>query len=388
MAAPTSPPRRRRIWWRVLLVLLVSGLALEAGLRLLLFHSAPGGRFDALRQAHLFADRDSLEYFELKHVLSDPEKRRPTRHDAQLGWTHQRFEATTYDHQNRARLAGRRPVLFYGDSFAACVTQPADCWQGLLEASPLGRELCLMNYGVGGYGFDQTCLLVHATLDLWQASAPIVVVSLLVDADLDRAALPFFSWPKPDWIVDADGHAQVDGPVPDGNDAWIGEHGIAIQSYLWRWLLHGSGLLPDGWVARLSGQAAHEERVRALTRSLLDQLQADLDARGLEWFVLVFHGMKHFRADPEADPEGEAQGPAEDWREPFFLHELDTRGIRYVSSRGELAAALEDPRREVFDYFVRQGPSKRHYTALGNQVVFQALRRGLEGGADGPNSAR
>jgi len=378
---PAPRSKRRRRWLRALIVLLASAGLLEIGLRLALFSGGPGGTFSALREPELYTRHWSAEHYVLRHVLTGAKRQGPTRHDPRLGWTHRRFAKGTYDHSERSRVQGRRPVLLFGDSFAACVTPPGDCWQGLLEESPLGRELCMLNYGVDGYGFDQACLLLHETLDLWDASRPIVVVSLLVGADMDRAALPFFYRPKPDWVIDAQGHAHVRGPVAEDIDAWVEAHGIGIRSYALGWLLHGSGLLPEAWVAALAGERAHEARVRALTRSLLDDLQAELDGRGVEWFVMIFHGMRYFRTD--------VQGFADaDWREPFLLRELDERGIRHVSSRGELAAAVSGNDDDLFDYYIREGPGRRHYTPLGNRVVFEALRRGLEGGSDGSTSPR
>ncbi|MFT4540185.1 MAG: hypothetical protein ACI841_000341 [Planctomycetota bacterium] len=381
MIDPAPAPKRKRLKLKITLMLLVTFGLFEAGLRVVLFRSEVGESFDSLRQAHLYARRTSREYFTLKHVLTDPEKRRPTRYDPNLGWTHQRFDSKTYDHPNRDRLGQRRPVLFYGDSFAACVTEPKDCWQGLVAESELSAEFCLMNYGVGGYGFDQTCLLVHDTLELWQGNDPVVVVSLLVDADLDRAALPFFSWPKPDWTIAADGHAQYEAPIIKGNDEWIAANGIGVTSFAWNWFVNGSGLLPGSWVDALSGENAHRTRVESLTRSLLDDLQTELDGRGLEWFVLVFHGLKHFRADDRV-------AVAADWREPFLLSELDKRGIRYVGSKADLKQSLANDNQNLWSHFVENGPSRRHYTPSGNRAVFETLSRGLMGGADGPHPAR
>jgi len=360
---------------RIGLVLLVSALLFELTLRLVLFGPGPVRKLTALRQPDLYASHFSEEFAVLKYRLRDPARRRPARHDPKLGWTHQRFDPKSYDHVNRARLQGRRPVLLYGDSFAGCVTPPAECWQGLLEGSTLGPEMCLMNYGVPGYGFDQTCLLLKETLDLWAPSRPIVVVSLLVTADMDRAALPFFSWPKPDWELDEDGRARMKGPVPAASAEWIEEHDLGIGSYAWRWFVHGSGILPASWVAAISGEEAHRARAKALMRFFLDELQVELEGRGLEWFVLVFHGPRYF--DPETPDFA-----ATDWHEPFLLEELEQRGIRHVGSRVELEAAIADDGGNLYDHFVREGSGRRHYTALGNRVVFETLRRGLRQESD------
>ena len=117
----------------------------------------------------------------------DPSERRgPPRFDSRLGWV-SRGVLDDYDHERRAELAGRRPVLLFGDSFAACVTEPVDCWQGWFARSERRDDEMLLNYGAGGYGLDQIALLAQSALDRWHAERPRILIGILVDDDIDRA---------------------------------------------------------------------------------------------------------------------------------------------------------------------------------------------------------
>ena len=348
----------------------VTFVLLELGLRFLLFHDSGLARSWGayLRDPANFAYRWTDEYWKLRYLFADPESHRPTRHDARVGWLHQRIQDGTYDHRLRGELRGRRPVLLYGDSFAACVTSRADCWEGLLANSELGESHQLLNYGVGGYGFDQTVLLFEQSIDLWQDQNPVVVISLLIGVNLDRTALHFKGWPKPHLVVGEDGSLAPQEEVAQGSQAYLESHPVGIVSYAWRYLVNGSGLLPDGWQAALQGRDGIDEETRARSRALLQRLREECQARDLECFVLLFHGRRVLAPEDEQ---------AEDWHEPFLIAELEQLDMPYVSSRPLLQAHAREYGQPVSDYFFTQGIARRHYTPLANRVVFEAIRRGI-----------
>jgi hypothetical protein len=349
----TPPPRRSRPLCRLALAALVGAVLLEVGLRALVFTWPQ----ETLRDAALYSPRWSDARHALAWRFADPAARREIPRHARLGWSHSRFDAATLAHEQEALVGGRRPVLLFGDSFAACVTARRDCWGGLLERSDLSPRYRLLNYGVPAYGFDQTYLLMQEVLPRWADRDPLVIISLLVDADLDRAALRYFQWPKPRLEVDAQG-SLVPGPdVPASEEEWVEAHGLGVTSYAWSWLSGAAGLRSseDG--------PGHAARVERLTPALLEGMKAQLEGLGLDYVVLVFHGMKHLR-----EPEHQAR-----W-EPLLLGELERLGMPYERSKGDLLEGGAD----VEELFVTQGPSRRHYTPAGNQVVFAALRRALE----------
>jgi hypothetical protein len=345
-------PVRRRALWLVLALAATAGL-LELGLRTLIFVAPVEG----LRDPALYSPRWSDARHALAWTFSDPELRRDVLRHPRLGWTHSRFDPVTWAHEQEGLLRGRRPVLLFGDSFAACVTARRDCWGGLLERSDLSDRYRLLNYGVPAYGLDQTYLLMKEVLPRWLERDPIVVVSLLLDADLDRAGLTFFQWPKPRFTVDDHGALVPGDDVPASEQEWLDGHGLGVTSFVWSWLGLATGLTDR------EASTEHRERVARLTPPLLEALKAELEGAGLDYVVLVFHGMKHLR-----EP-----GYGAEW-EPLLMGELQRLGIPYESSKPDLLAAdgtLEE-------LFVLQGPARRHYTPAGNSVVFAALRRAIE----------
>ena len=353
-----------------MIAVVVTVVLLELGLRFLLFNgSGLAQQWGAsLRDPANFAYRWTDEYWKLHYLFADPETHRPTRHDSQVGWLHQRIQEGTYDHFARGQVAGRRPVLLYGDSFAACVTPREDCWEGILSDSELNPSHELLNYGVGGYGFDQTVLLFERSIDLWTDQKPVVVISLLVDVNLDRTALHFKGWPKPYLIVGENGELTQEEEVVHGSDPYLENHPVGIASYAWRYLVNGSGMLPDAWQAGLQGRDGIDDETRARSRALLEEVRDECEARDLEYFVLLFHGRRVLT------PEGQG---IEDWHEPFLIGELERLQMPYVSSRPLLQAHAQESGQPVSDYFFTKGIRRRHYTPLANRVVFEAIRAGI-----------
>src|SRR5690606_21886828 len=161
-----------------------------------------------LRRAGIYADAQSDDdYWKLEHGLRRPGERDSFVHrDAKLGWLDPRLAPGSYAHVGEGDLRGRRPVLLYGDSFAACTTAAADCWEGLLERDPeLGATHVLLNHGTAAFGLDQILLLVRASLPRWRGRDPLVVVGIFVEDALDRSLLAFRGCPKPRFELDADG---------------------------------------------------------------------------------------------------------------------------------------------------------------------------------------
>ena len=350
---PTRGRVSARFLWRLSVAILLGAVALELSLRALLFVWPVEG----LRRAGLYSARWSTAREALAWEFADPAAHRPIAHHPLLGWTHSRFDGATLAHLGEASIGARRPILLLGDSFAACVTERKDCFEGLVERSELGRRYRLLNYGVPAYGLDQIYLLLRSILPRFEERDPIVIVSLLVEADLDRAALDFFQWPKPHLDVDEKG-ALVPGPaVPPSAEAWIEEHGLGVTSYAWAWLSGALGLRSseDG--------PGHRERVRRLTPALLKAIRDECEGRGLDYAIVVFQGQKVLR-DPSFVPR---------WQ-PLLLGELERLGMPYELTAGDLlesGGSLEE-------LFVSRGPARRHYTAAGNRAVFPALRRAIE----------
>jgi hypothetical protein len=160
--------------------------------------------------------------------------------------------------------------------------------------------------------------------------------------------------------------------VPSCAD-YLRDHPPSIRSYAWRYLLNGSTLLPESWRAFLRGDAAREREKIELNTAILEHCRSELESRGLEYFVLLFHGRSYARG---IDPK--------DWREELLLDFLASRSVPFVSSK---LALLEEAGRTGVDpdlFYGLDGVSKDHLTPLGNEIVFRALEKGIEHRYDAP----
>lgn len=366
-----APRRRRRLLFKLGFAGILTAVLFEGAIRFLaLSDSTIARRWGAgLRSPGNFSNRWSDDYWMLKYRFADPETRLEPIYDPLLGWRSAAIEPGTYRHADESTLAGRRPVLLYGDSFALCVTKAEECWQGLVERSELGEDHVLLNHGVGGYGLDQIYLLFQHSIDHYTELDPIVVVAVLVDDDLDRSRLRFRSWPKPHLSVTPEGTLVPDGPVVRDPLEYLRENATGIRSYGLRYLVYGTHVLPRNESEWLMGRGSRVAETEELNRRILDAFAGEFAARQLDAFVLLFHGRHYLRIH--------------DWREAFLVAELQRLGIPYVSSKPRL---LEDRRttgRGDDAYFFAEGRGREHYTPLGNEIVFGALSAGLAGEFDG-----
>lgn len=374
-AAPRGPRSWRRTSVRVGLSVLVFALGLELALRALLFGGGVLARIGApLRRANLYADQAEELWWTLSGTFDEAAVRELSSpgFDPVLGWRGPEFDPKTYRHHDEDRLGARRPVLLYGASYAACYGQRANCWNVRLEHSDLGARFAMLDYGVSSYGLDQIWLLFEHTIDLYAARDPLVLVSFLIDDDLDRVGHRVRSLPKP-WFELEAGELVFHEPPAASLDDFVRAHPPEVASYAWRRLLH-SALVPERWCRALTGVDVREQRNAEICRALLERFESELERRGLTHVFVLFHG----RASVTQEPFG--------WEEPLVLDELARLGAPYVSTRTELRLDMRQNGREPLDYFFSEGKSRMHYNALAMEVVFGTLRRAIEGRYDGPEA--
>lgn len=376
---------RRAPWRRRLAVALVAlagtWIAADLALAHLLFGRAfvPGWAAE-LRVPALWAGDKTELYYRLTTLWGDRERDairdelwKAVGHP-ELGWVAGAIDPETLAHDDARALAGRRPILLYGDSFARGVGARTTRFQGLCERSDLAADFALLNYGLGGYGTDQTYLLLRATVELYREHDPVVVYSFLVDDDLDRAPMGYKSGVRPRLVPAPDGGVvRVGGPCSSVEE-YFERHPTPRLGYAWR-LVRQWPHWPEPWRDVLSGERARIERVHELHRHLFTALKRELDALGVEWFVLVFHGEEAATLDGLWEPH-----------EAFVLDTLTGLGIPFVSTRRDLLrtarehGAGDDLALGVRRLFVPRGdPGGGHYTPLGHVAAFETLRRGLEG---------
>jgi hypothetical protein len=376
MTSTSGGTARRYRPWRVLLALAIGfALSLVAGelaVRTLLFGRIPLARSlgARLRKPALFCDGNSEDdFWKLEYLLSAPEELHPAPHpDAHLGWTGENVMPGTYENADEARLAGRTPILLYGDSFAQCTTASEECFQGLLERSDLAASHCLLNYGVSGYGLDQTYLMLARSIDRFADQRPIVIVSLLVDSDLDRCMLAFRGWPKPRLDVVGD---ELSSREPETLDPerYLALHPLSIRSYLVRLLASDGSPLPRAardWVRGDHRRIAEKQRIN---RRILIEIDRLLRARGLTCTIFLFHSEKFLGAQVEAT----------EWQEPFVRAVAGELGIPVISARPYLFAAARKLGTDPSRFYGHAGASSGHHNPAGNAVVFEALRPIIRG---------
>ncbi|MDP6408087.1 MAG: hypothetical protein QGI46_01790, partial [Planctomycetota bacterium] len=378
-AAPSRPARRHGRLRRALLALVLGLAGGLAGAELVFREILFGGGLlterlgKPVRQAVFFADPDADgDYWKLHHLFTDSARRDAfVRKDELVGWLDDSVTPGTYEHAQVRWLVDRRPVLMYGDSFAACVVPDSSCWQGLLEKSPLRSKFMMLNYGTSAFGLDQAYLLMRESVDRWLERRPLVVIGILVDNDLDRCLLDFRGCSKP-VVRLVDGQLEVDPPEIGDVDAWLEEHPPEITSYLLRFL----SLRASWWPAALrhpeGEDASLVERKGMLSRAIIEEIANELRARELEFFFVLFHA-----------PESAASEGPWTWREELLIGTCAELEIPYVSSKRALRQDHERTGGSWKDYYIQEGTMKDHLSPRGNRAVFPAILGGLRGEFDG-----
>jgi hypothetical protein len=371
--APVRRARLRKLRKVLLGLLLGLVLALCAGellLRAVLFlPSMKSVAFaESLREAGRYADGNNEDDF---WKLLCAFRGEAALHDAPnpdplLGWTGAAIQPGSYEHVDEASIGSRRPVLLYGDSFAQCPAPAEDRFQAILARSEFGADHVLINYGVGGYGLDQIYLLLKHSLDRFEAQDPIVIVSVLVDSDMERSLLEFRGWPKPRLEISA-GELLSRGSVQTNNRLYLEQHPPSIRSYLWRLFLHQqTSFLESARAAWRSDPELREEKQR-LNRRILEEIERELSRRNLQHFYLAFHA---------------EQGALKPWSLFLWQEELlaqfcAEQAVALHDTRDYLHFAADGLPENCARFYGQGRPLLGHLNGLGNLICFEAIRAGL-----------
>lgn len=386
MSADAEPePKRPSLAGRALRAvpkLLLSVAIGLVGLELLLRHSLFGDSTIAerlgayTRKPELYADRHTEDvYWVLSRIFQGTAGKPAPGPDELLGWRgRKKLHPEHYGHRDEQVLDGRRAVLLFGDSFAACNTSSEDCFEGLFARSERAEDALLLNYGVGGYGLDQIYLLMRESLKHWDEhpgpEKPFVVVSLLVDDDLDRCAVSLRGWPKPRFHLDGD-ELVLEPPGSQDFEEWLDENPLGVRSYLWRFLVHGSGLLPAETQERFSGSERRTGENREVCKALLAAMQHELVSRELDYCFLLFRGVEGIRS-PHAFP----------WQNRCVLRSFKELNAPFVDTRYDFGEHRKTSGLTPEEYFGWEGTQAGHYNPLGNQVALRTVLRALDGESD------
>ncbi len=340
-------------------------LLLEGAVRFLLFSPSAAGWSVAqrLRDPGRFgrSSSDDLYWYLMGIWRRPPAPAFPPPHDSRLGWTWRTVAPGTYAHADESRLADRKPILLLGDSYSACLTPPEDCFQWLLEDSAMAGEYALLNYGISGYGFDQTYLLLREVLERHAQRQPLVIVGLLVDDDFDRALLSLREHPKPRLRVEAGRLITPVGDVPT-REQYLAANPAAPASWAWALLR-----APRSGIGDPRGTPAQEAEKEALARQLLREAVEELRRREVCFFFLLFH-----------TPYNVDEPFPSDWRERAVHEELDALAAPWYEVRDDILLAAQREGLAPGDFFYPQdSPGVAHLNPAGNQAAFQTILRGL-----------
>jgi hypothetical protein len=322
----------------------------------------------SLRQPGRWASqRDESLYWELDAYWGGSTRRRlePNCPDPLLGWVKNDLTIATYKHRDDV-LDSKRPVLLYGDSFAQGVTRPGSRFEALFKDTEESATHRLLNYGVGGYGIDQAFLLAKNSIDHFEGRDPLVIFSLLVDDDLDRAVLDFRCWPKPRLHLEGD-HLVVTPPATTSGSAHLAKEDFRLQSWLLRFL---RGLEGTQATRHHESESVREEK-KELFVAVMRELKEELNSRGTEWFVMLFVGRRAMISPTPSD-----------WREPFVLQTLEELEIPFVITRPDLAAVGEQYLQRPEDLYILKGHGLNHHNRAGNYASLQTMLRGMRGEFD------
>jgi hypothetical protein len=344
----------------VLFTVLGALVLAEAALRALLFLPL-GGLGKPFRRPDLyggyFSDDDYWKlYYRFESEFPPPDQPHPL-----LGWVGD-FDRQTYLHRQTPELRERRPVLLYGDSFAACTTPR--CFEDYFNEDPEFSSRCfLMNYGVGGYGIDQTYLLFEESVARYRN--PLVIWSLLTE-DIDRTVLSVRVGQKPFFDL-AGGRLVLQGTPIDSDPArFFREHPPEIPSYFWRAMQRTFGdRVPRLRSAHARESVAKRDRKIALTEAILGEVARDLRARELDDAVfLVF--VPNWIGESYILQE-------HDWRLEAILGALEKEGFPVVVTRDLVRADIARTGAVPTDYFGSDAHPNDRY----NTLIAAALREHL-----------
>ncbi|MCC6406926.1 MAG: hypothetical protein IT453_07160 [Planctomycetes bacterium] len=355
----------RKIAVRSLVVACLGALVVEGTLRFCLFADALDGTAvaRALRSpARFAATHEQLYWYLQDRFMRDDRRMEAPNYDAELGWLGSGL-ASDRTSTDEARIGDRRLVLLYGDSYSACTTRANDCFQGLMDDCALGRDVGLLNLGVGGYGLDQIAMLVERSIEHYAARDPIVIVGILLDDDLDRCMLDFRCWPKPRMQV-VDGELVPSGPVAATIEEHWRLHPPPTISYAWRFVRQTVATrLGAGGLAQDSDEYRRE--TEAVTSAILERVEARLREANVRHFYLLYEYSQSL-LDPRLT----------EWRKQCVTSTLDSLGAPWLTTKTQMAAAAA-ARRSLQDFFGTVGRNVGHFNVRGNQVAFRTILDGL-----------
>ena len=341
----------------LLLVSLVvlSPLAVELFIR-----GAIAAGFSPFREPILYANPLSDDAYWKLRARWDPAVRLPRNADPELGWVPQKSESNplgVFEDTPSEVKRGPGTILFFGDSFvqgAPPAPMSLKIPQQLDRMLPSAR---VFNYGVSGYGVDQTYLRFRRAYP--EFDRPIILFGITTE-DIDRTALSFRDAPKPYFTVENDRLVLQGVPIAADQEEWFRRQSPGITSYLWSFFTMQRKLRPAlGNLYLIEDDKT--DRKQQVTAKIIEDLVGMASREGLQLVFVTFVALGDLRNLT--------------WRDTLLREQFAKRGARYVDTREVLGAQamLESRGVEAFYYPSPNG----HPNERGNAVIAAAVARYL-----------
>lgn len=248
--------------------------------------------------------------------------------------------------------SSNQQLFFYGDSAVAGLTCSNGSVAAFLEQE---TKLNTINFGVIGYGLDQTLLKVNKTSDQINAN-DIVLVGLVLD-DLNRSLLRATDAQKPYFIFDGVDQFKLQGPpIPEDPNEYFKSHPVKVKSYFFNKLYYHSLIYP--WLIEFGLANNVPQDFFKINEFIIDRIIESVNERQAKLYVVIFYS-QHQLDQPF------------DYRHDFLIKKLDQEKITYF-----------DTYNYINDHAFKNATSSRsiylendlfHHNSLGNEVVAKYL---------------
>ncbi len=351
-------------------------IIIEVAWRFIIFSNT--GVLESQKKAELYADEYSEDdYWKLKYLLKKNKidkrkKQMKQKNDGEESPPNKRNEKLfarlvlkdTYKHINAKFVNERRPVLLYGDSFAACYSQDG-CFEHILNNDKsFSKNHYLLNYGVGGYGLDQIYFLFKNSIDNYDN--PFVVISLMT-LDLDRSILSVRDLPKPYFTVDNNMLKLHEEHLYPDKEFFYSNNKPQIISYFYRRILYSKAMnkvMPDQFISYLKKENHYKRKIIQINKKIMIEIIKELKARDINYVFLIFHSI-WIRGD------GLLNENVTGWRNSFIRNILDENNISYIWSKDIIFQNMEAENLSLQAHFI---PDDGHPTSIQKELLAKRIK--------------
>lgn len=344
----------------ILILTLTSGLILliaEAIFRYFLFGQV--NTFNSIKKPEYYSSGEYEEDFWKLRVVFNWNNDAFTNfpQSSKLGWVGN-FDPLTFKHNEYNNVANKRPVLWYGDSFAKCVDSTLSFNEILNQDSVFSSTHYLLNYGEFGYGTDQSYLLLKESLKYYKN--PFVVFSFLTN-DLQRSTFHFRDGHKPYLRIAGDSLLFETGSVGIHTDDYVNHNPPQITSYLYRKLIYDKRLysiLPFLESKKNKLEQRKIPYVKQLNEKIFDETLNALNLHSSQFVFVVFCSFTDFESGMT-------------WQEDFAVDYFKRKKVPYILVRDIIKDFLTKSPTLKNQIFI---PGDGHHTSLMNVQIADKIK--------------